>query len=183
MIVVVIIGILAAIAFPNYRQFVARAKRTEAKAALLQVATNQEKFYLQNSTFTTNMMLLGFATNPYVTDTGTYSVSVTVADASNFTAVATYLFADEEAAKRACETILREFPNAIERDFLNVSYMHGFDIGIASYWSSENALSIDIANADPESICESQREFPQPCGPQQSFAAATNPSSGCSSTI
>ncbi len=101
MIVVVIIGILAAIAFPNYRQFIARAKRSEAKAALLQVAVNQEKFYLQNSTFTTNMMLLGFATNPYVTDTGTYSVSVTVADVSNFTAVATYLFADEEAAKCA----------------------------------------------------------------------------------
>ncbi len=101
MVVVVIIGILAAIAYPNYRQFVARAKRTEAKAALLQIATNQERFYLQNSTFTTNMMLLGFATNPYVTDTETYSISVTVADASNFTAVATYLFADEEAAKCA----------------------------------------------------------------------------------
>ena len=101
MIVVVIIGILTAIAFPNYREFVARAKRTEAKAALLQIATNQERFYLQNSTFTTDLTLLGFATDPYQTDSDSYSVAVTAADASNFTAVATYQFADQEADKCA----------------------------------------------------------------------------------
>ena len=39
MVVVVIVGILAAIAYPNYRDYVARAKRNEAKSALLQIAT------------------------------------------------------------------------------------------------------------------------------------------------
>jgi len=34
MIVVVIVGILAAIAYPNYRDFAARAKRNEAKAVI-----------------------------------------------------------------------------------------------------------------------------------------------------
>jgi type IV pilus assembly protein PilE len=43
LIVVVIIGILTAIAFPNYREFVTRAKRNEAKAALLKCATNPGK--------------------------------------------------------------------------------------------------------------------------------------------
>ena len=33
--VVIIVGILTAIAFPNYRAYVERAKRSEAKAALL----------------------------------------------------------------------------------------------------------------------------------------------------
>ena len=99
MIVVVIIGILTAIAFPNYREFVARAKRTEAKAALLKIATNQERFYLQNSTFTTDMTMLGFADDPYVSDSESYSVSVTAADASDYTAVATYQFADAENDK------------------------------------------------------------------------------------
>ena len=51
MIVVVIIGFMAVIAYPNYREFAARAKRNEAKAALLQIATNQERFYLQNNTY------------------------------------------------------------------------------------------------------------------------------------
>ncbi len=55
MIVVVIISILTAIAYPNYRQYATRAKRTEAKAALLQIATNQERFYLHNNTYLMNM--------------------------------------------------------------------------------------------------------------------------------
>ena len=99
MIVVVIVGILAAIAYPNYREFTARAKRTEAKAALLKVATNQERFYLQNNVFTTDLTQLGFAASPYTTDAGTYVVTIGAADASNYTATALYQFADAEADK------------------------------------------------------------------------------------
>ena len=99
MVVVVIIGILTAMAYPNYRQFIARAKRNEAKAALLQIATNQERFYLQNSTFTTDANLLGFPVDPFITDSEAYSVAITAADNSDFTAVATYQFVDDEAGK------------------------------------------------------------------------------------
>ena len=88
MIVVVIIGIMAMIAYPNYSQFVARAKRTEAKAALLKIATNQERFYLQNNSYTTDMMQLGFPVGAaLISDSDSYSISVTAADANNFTAV------------------------------------------------------------------------------------------------
>ena len=100
MIVTVIIGIMAAIAYPNYRQFVARAKRNEAKAALLQIAQNQERFYLQNNTYTLDMTQLGFPdATAYITDTESYSVSVTTADANDFTAVATYQNPDAEKDK------------------------------------------------------------------------------------
>ena len=60
MIVVVVISILAAIAYPNYQEFTARAKRNEAKAALLRLAINQERFYLNNNSFTLNLAELGF---------------------------------------------------------------------------------------------------------------------------
>lgn len=100
MIVVVIVGILAAVSYPNYREFTARAKRNEAKAALLQIATNQERFYLQNNTFTTDLTVLGFATTPtFTTATGSYTVTVPSADASNFSATATYVPSDAEAGK------------------------------------------------------------------------------------
>ena len=100
MIVVVIIGILAAVAYPNYRQYAARAKRTEARAALLKIAANQERFYLQNNTYTTDMMQLGFPVGAaFISNSKSYSVSVTVADANNFTAIATYQKADDEAGK------------------------------------------------------------------------------------
>jgi type IV pilus assembly protein PilE len=99
MIVVVIIGILAAIAYPNYRDVAARAKRVEAKAALLQIATNQERFYLQNNTFTSDMTQLGFNADPFVSDSGSYSIAVTAADPSDYTAVATYRLGGREDDK------------------------------------------------------------------------------------
>ncbi|MDH3752218.1 MAG: prepilin-type N-terminal cleavage/methylation domain-containing protein, partial [Gammaproteobacteria bacterium] len=88
MIVVVIIGIMAAIAYPNYREFAARAKRNEAKAMLLEVASMQERFYLQNSRYGT-LVELGFG-DPYVSDTESYNVTVAGPDASNYTATALY---------------------------------------------------------------------------------------------
>lgn len=100
MIVVVVLGILAAIAYPNYREYAARAKRTEARAALLQIATNQERFYLQNNTYTADLRNLGFpVANNFTTDSGSYVVNVPAADANNFTATATYQNADDEAGR------------------------------------------------------------------------------------
>jgi type IV pilus assembly protein PilE len=55
MIVVVVIGILSIIAIPGYREYTKRAQRTEAKAALLRLAANQERFYLQNRTYSANV--------------------------------------------------------------------------------------------------------------------------------
>ncbi len=106
MIVVVVLSILVAIAYPSYRQYVAKAKRNEAKAALLQIATRQESFYLQNNTYTTDMTNLGFgAANNVATSTGTYIVNVTAADAATFTANAAYQNADDEVGKCATFTI------------------------------------------------------------------------------
>lgn len=106
MIVVVILSILTAIAYPSYRQYVAKAKRNEAKAALLQIATLQERFYLQNNTYTTDMTNLGFgAANNVLSDTGTYIFNVTAANASTFAANAAYQKGDGELAKCATFTI------------------------------------------------------------------------------
>lgn len=94
MIVVVIIGILTAIAYPNYREFAARAKRTEAKALLLEIAVNQERFYLNANRYAT-VTELGYA-SPLKTDSGSYTVRIPVNDASNFTATADYNFTGSE---------------------------------------------------------------------------------------
>lgn len=99
MIVVVIIGVLASIAYPSYRQHVQRAKRIEAMSALLQITTEQERFYLNNNTYASDLTDLGFASDPFRTETGTYQVDITGADASTFTATATYLIGDEEGGK------------------------------------------------------------------------------------
>ena len=100
MIVIVIISILAAIAYPGYQQYTARAKRNEAKACLLQIATLQERHYLQNNTYTVDMTDLGFqnAANN-LTDSGSYVCAVNAADANTFTATATFQNGGAEAGK------------------------------------------------------------------------------------
>ncbi len=100
LIVIVIIGILGAIAYPNYREFTARAKRTEAKTILLEIAQNQERFYLQNNRYG-DMGELGYS-DPKITDSQSYSVTITANDANNFSATATYQNTDAEASK--CDT-------------------------------------------------------------------------------
>jgi len=97
MIVILVLGILTTIAYPNYRDYAARAQRNEAKAALLQIATNQERFYLNNNTYTTDLTQLGFATSPWFTDTGSYRIRVLPgANAAGYTAEADYQLGGNE---------------------------------------------------------------------------------------
>ena len=86
LIVVVIIGILSVIAIPSYRQYSIRTQRTEAKTALLRLAANQARFYLQNNTYTTNLAQLGFNVNS--SEHGVYTIAVPVANANTFRATA-----------------------------------------------------------------------------------------------
>ncbi len=51
MIVVVVIGLLAAIAIPNYREYVAAARRADAQAALMELAQFMERFYTANGRY------------------------------------------------------------------------------------------------------------------------------------
>lgn len=51
MIVVAIIGIIAAIALPSYRQYVERARATDAKGALVSLAAALEREHTQASTY------------------------------------------------------------------------------------------------------------------------------------
>jgi len=51
MIVVAVIGILAAIALPSYRSYVVRAARVEAQTELLELASLQEKIFLNSNSY------------------------------------------------------------------------------------------------------------------------------------
>jgi type IV pilus assembly protein PilE len=53
--VIVIVGILAAVSLPSYRRYVQRAGRADAMAALMQLQVAQEKRYIQQGTYTTNL--------------------------------------------------------------------------------------------------------------------------------
>lgn len=54
MIVVAIVGMLAAVAFPSYTEYIRRGDRASARAALLEAAQFMERFYAVNSRYTTD---------------------------------------------------------------------------------------------------------------------------------
>lgn len=62
MIVVAVIGILAAIALPNYSEYVLRSKISEAVSGLSQMATKLEQHYQDNRDYTTACAVAGTAT-------------------------------------------------------------------------------------------------------------------------
>lgn len=51
MIVVAIVGILAAIAFPSYQQYVLRANRADAQSIMLENAQFMERYFTTNGTY------------------------------------------------------------------------------------------------------------------------------------
>jgi len=87
MTVVMVIGVLGMIAIPSYRQYTMRAHRAEAKAALLLLQTNQERFYLTNRTYSADPVALGFAGS--ITERGAYALTIAGANATGYTATAT----------------------------------------------------------------------------------------------
>jgi type IV pilus assembly protein PilE len=78
MAVVMVIGVLGMIAIPSYRQYTMRAHRVEAKTALLRLQTNQERFYLQNRTYSDDPEELGF--DGSISERGVYALAIASAD-------------------------------------------------------------------------------------------------------
>jgi type IV pilus assembly protein PilE len=78
MIVVAIVGILAAVAIPSYRAFVLRANRADAKKALISLAADLERCYTHNNTYVNDATNSPCAATSNLPDSssGTYRVEV-----------------------------------------------------------------------------------------------------------
>ena len=94
MIVVAIIGIIGAIAYPSYDSYMKKSRRADAKIALTGMADNQERFYLQNNTYTTNTANVGGTG----TDENFYVLSIDGADVNGFTLRATAVAGGPQAS-------------------------------------------------------------------------------------
>ena len=71
MIVVAIVAMISAFAYPSYMSYVVNSKRTAATSTLLQIADRQQQFFMDNKRFANSLTDLGFATNPlWVSDDG-----------------------------------------------------------------------------------------------------------------
>lgn len=82
MIVIAIIGILAGITYPSYKEYVMKGRRSEAKSALFQVQLAQEKWRASNNTYGT----LAQIGTPAAAN---YTIAVNNPTATAYTATAT----------------------------------------------------------------------------------------------
>lgn len=78
LITVAIIGILAAIAYPSYTQYMIRANRTAAQAEMMDIANRQQQFLLANRSYASKATLeaSGYAPPSEVSSKYTYAIAV-----------------------------------------------------------------------------------------------------------
>ena len=82
MIVIVIGAILVLVAIPSYNSYVVQTRRSEAKASVLNLAAEMERYYNQNQTYAG--ATLANVNSPTATPDGYYNLQITTAGSTNF---------------------------------------------------------------------------------------------------
>ncbi len=74
-----IVAILSAIAYPNYQDYVFKSRRNDAKAALMQLAVAEEKFYNQHLHYSSDISsTTGLNQQSMLSANGFYQLSATI---------------------------------------------------------------------------------------------------------
>ena len=87
MIVVAVVGVLAAIAIPSYQDYVRRSQRAEARAEVLRAEGWLERFYTENNRYSTNAAnnantaFSGIFTGVPAGTTTRYTITLTISNA------------------------------------------------------------------------------------------------------
>lgn len=85
MITVAIIGILAAVAYPSYTDFVMQSNRSEAQRELLRYANLQEQLFVDTRSYAADMKGLGKSTVTIKTESKNYLIKVQNQTQTTFT--------------------------------------------------------------------------------------------------
>ena len=92
MVVVAIVGILAAVAYPAYTEHVVKTRRTDAQASLMDLAARMERHFAENNTYANATIASAAATDVLSSATspeGWYTLAITAANGSSYTLQAT----------------------------------------------------------------------------------------------
>lgn len=100
MIVLTIIGILAAIAYPAYQDQMIASRRSDGQVGLMNTAALMESYFTENNTYATATLANLGVTNP--TQQGYYTISITSATATAFTLTATPVVGGPQASDTTC---------------------------------------------------------------------------------
>lgn len=113
MITVVIIGILAAIAYPSYVSYITKGKRTECRGGILQTLQQQERYFTQYNKYA---VYTAVAANP---PTRQFSGDTLAASACTIHTDLCASTADATACIEVRATPIRTDPQSIDYIYLN----------------------------------------------------------------
>lgn len=94
MIAIVVLAILAGVAYPSFMDSIRKGRRSEAFAALSAIQQGQERWRGNNSTFTTTLSDINVSAN---TPSGYYALSISAPDAPATTATGYVAVAEGKA--------------------------------------------------------------------------------------
>jgi type IV pilus assembly protein PilE len=91
LVVIVIIGILAALTIPRFLNVTTSAKMTEAKLMLKQVYNLERGYYLENDAYSSDLQVINFEQEKLKSEGGNarYKIAITKATETEFIATAT----------------------------------------------------------------------------------------------
>lgn len=142
MIAVVVVSILLAIAIPSYETYVQKSRRTDAKTALLDLASREQRYFSVNNAFTTSPQDLGYgaagSTFPMNVGSGYYSVNVSVPAAAP----------DPNSANVAAPSFSIAATPVAGTTQANDSDCGSFEVDSAGYQAAQNS-----SNADNTATC------------------------------
>jgi type IV pilus assembly protein PilE len=88
MIVVAVVALLSAVAYPSYMAQVAKGRRTDGKQALVELAQKLERFYTERGTYA-GATLGAAGVYPAVSGGGYYALAIATQNANGFSITAT----------------------------------------------------------------------------------------------
>ena len=106
MIVVAVVGILAAVAYPSYLDQIRKSRRADAQAALMNVAGRQQQYLLDTRTYSGTLAGLNVAIPASVSANYSLSLAVSTGTVPAFTVTATPLAA--QAADKCADLAVTE---------------------------------------------------------------------------
>ncbi len=103
LIVVAIMGILAAVAVPSYTSYMEKTRRVDAVSFLSDAAAEQYRFFSENNRYATKMSELGMSNDDTAqSEEGYYTISVDSPNDTSYTLIATPVAGGPQANDADC---------------------------------------------------------------------------------
>lgn len=135
MIVIAIIGILAAIAIPSYQDYIRKSRRTDATVAISKIQQAEEKWRANNSKYTGTLSDLGISSS--TTEGGYYTISFDGTPTANeYTILATAVSGKSQQSDTNCKVLASQTKNGIIKN-----------TGATNLTTAKSNLA--LANTDP----------------------------------